>query len=52
MEGVVFLIAIIAVGMISVWCHKNDSVSIDGETGGFFAMRRAAPQAKKRKERG
>lgn len=38
MDGVVFLLSIIAIGFVCLWCRKNDGVSIDGKTVGLLAM--------------
>lgn len=38
MEGLYFLTAIIAVGVVILWSKANDQVPMDGKTSGLFAM--------------
>ena len=47
MEGFIFLLAIIGVGMVILWARRNDKVPLEGETSGLLAMK-AAPSTRKR----
>ena len=47
MEGFIFLLAIIGIGMVILWARRNDKVPLDGETSGLLAMT-AAPADRKR----
>jgi len=38
MEGFIFLLAIIGVGIVILWTRQNDKVPLDGETIGLLAM--------------
>ena len=38
MEGSVFLLAIIGVGIVILWARRNDKVPPDGLTTGLLAM--------------
>lgn len=39
MTGLFFLAALIAIVLVVVWCVKNDKLSDDEPTTGFFAMK-------------
>ena len=38
MEGFIFLLAIIGVGIVILWARRNDKVPLDGLTTGLLAM--------------
>lgn len=42
MEGFIFLLSIIGIGMVILWARRNDKVPLDGETSGLLAMKTAA----------
>ncbi len=44
MDGVYFLLSIIAVGLVMWWTIKNDRAGPGDETHGLFAMRDATSQ--------
>lgn len=50
MEGFIFLLAIIGVGMVISWARRNDKVPLDGETSGLLAMRAAPSTCKRERE--
>lgn len=38
MEGFIFLLSIIGIGVVILWSKRNDKVLPDGETTGLLAM--------------
>lgn len=50
MEGFIFLLAIIGIGIVILWVRKNDKVPLDGETSGLLAMRTAPSTSKREPE--
>ena len=38
MEGFIFLLTIIGVGIVILWTRQNDKVQLEGETSGLLAM--------------
>jgi len=38
MEGFVFLMAIIGIGLVILWARRNDKVPLNGATTGLLAM--------------
>jgi hypothetical protein len=46
MEGVLFLVACIAIGLVAFWVMRNDAAGPDEQTHGLFAMRSDAPKEK------
>jgi len=47
MEGFVFLLSIIGVGIVILWARRNDKVPLNGGTTGLLAMADPRPKAKK-----
>jgi hypothetical protein len=39
MEGLFFLLSVIACGLVMLWVIRNDAVGIGEDTTGLFAMR-------------
>jgi hypothetical protein len=39
MEGLFFLLSVIAAGLVMLWVIQNDSVGLGEDTVGLFAMR-------------
>jgi hypothetical protein len=43
MEGFIFLLSIIGVGVVILWARRNDKVPLDGQTTGLLAMTSPKP---------
>jgi len=52
MEGFVFLLAIIGVGIVILWARRNDKVGLGEETTGLLAMTNEARKAPAKPRRG
>ncbi len=52
MDGVFFLMAIVATGLVMWWVIQNDHAGPEEKTKGLFAMTDAAPQKAKSKRTG
>jgi len=44
MDGLFFLVACVAIGLVQLWVFRNDSAGPTERTTGLFAMRPAAPR--------
>lgn len=46
MEGFIFLLAIIGIGIVILWAKRNDKIPPGGETTGLLAMRKPRHERK------